>query len=214
MKRKTAGKAADKVPAVVGKLAKARGCTPAEVRLDAAQAIARANAARCAELERQLADTTREAAADIAALAQQVTTAQMWTRYERRKRKRTRIECDTLREALALVGAHGAKPKRTSRAAVCTSSRAAEAVAGAWAEYRRECGGRRQPTLRGFLDEHANDEIITTRGVRYCLYDPGDGSGLVKNEAELKLVLNRVRVNADNAAKRGNAKPTQTRKRK
>lgn len=74
--------------AVVGKLAKAHGKTPDEVRQAAAQALARATADDCTKVRQQLADTVREAAADTSALAQQVTTAKMWTRYERRKLQR------------------------------------------------------------------------------------------------------------------------------
>lgn len=90
MKRSSTAKAVPtkrQAAGALAKLAKAHGKAPDAVRLDAAQALARAAAADGERLRQQLAATAQEAAADTAALAQQVTAARMWTRYERRKRQ-------------------------------------------------------------------------------------------------------------------------------
>lgn len=70
----------------IARIAKAHGKTVDEIKLEAAEVFGKINAA---EVER-LRTTVREAAADMQAMSQEVVTAQMWRRWEKRKREQER----------------------------------------------------------------------------------------------------------------------------
>ena len=128
MKRKGCGKS--QAAADADKLAKVRGCTRAEVERDAAQAFARVNAAEVERLRKELADTVREAAADTATLAQAVTAAEMWKRYEKRRRVKAEAVAEGAVQA-AEAAARGAaagrqrEPGAVTQAQLCALVRRA-----------------------------------------------------------------------------------------
>lgn len=134
----------------LAKLAKAQGRTPAEIELDAAKTFAKANAAEAERLRQELAATVQEAAADTAALAQQVEAARMWTRYERRKRQQA--EQVLGRQLVQAVAAAAAQPDNAAdwltidelaRDRHC-SKRTAERNWQAWGYEQRSNGSAKQ----------------------------------------------------------------------
>lgn len=156
----------------------------------------------------ELATTSALAAASRRDSAREAMLAAGNALADKQKQRRKEAEADVIAEAVARrIQQPGVQHRAARRVrGPKVTSRAAESIASAWAKYRNECSGIRQPTHDDFLDRHGNDPLYTGMdGLPICAND------IVKNADGLRKVLNRCRMNADNAAKRGNAKPTQKR---